>query len=66
MIVRLAYSIISKLKPDILIIDEALAVGDYTFQQKCIQSMRNLQQNGSTILFVSHSLELINEFCSRY
>ena len=65
MIVRLAYSIISKLKPDILIIDEALAVGDYTFQQKCIQSMRNLQQNGSTILFVSHSLELINEFCSK-
>lgn len=65
MIVRLAYSIITQLKPDILIIDEALAVGDFTFQQKCVQSMRNLQQNGSTILFVSHSLELINEFCSK-
>ena len=65
MIVRLAYSIISKLEPDILIIDEALAVGDYLFQQKCIQSMRDLKKNGSTILFVSHNLDLITELCTK-
>jgi lipopolysaccharide transport system ATP-binding protein len=65
MIVRLAYAIVSKLDPEILLVDEALAVGDFLFQQKCIKSMRNLQQNGTSILFVSHSLELISEFCTK-
>ena len=65
MIVRLAYSIISQLKPDILLVDEALAVGDFLFQQKCIRSMKNLQERGCTIIFVSHALNLMTEFCNR-
>lgn len=65
MVVRLAYSIVSQLKPDVLLVDEALAVGDFLFQQKCIRSMKDLQERGCTIIFVSHALNLMTEFCNR-
>ena len=65
MVVRLAYSIISQLNPDILLVDEALAVGDFLFQQKCINSMKSMQEKGCAILFVSHSLNLVSEFCTK-
>lgn len=65
MIVRLAYSIISQIKPDILLVDEALAVGDFLFQQKCIRSMKGLKDRGCTIIFVSHALNLMTDFCNR-
>jgi ABC-type polysaccharide/polyol phosphate transport system ATPase subunit len=64
MVVRLAYSILANLQPELLLIDEALAVGDFIFQQKCIESMRKLQKTGTGILFVSHSINLITEFCT--
>ena len=65
MVVRLAYGILANVHPELLLVDEALAVGDFLFQQKCINSMRKLQQSGTGILFVSHSLDLISEFCEK-
>jgi ABC-type polysaccharide/polyol phosphate transport system ATPase subunit len=65
MVVRLAYGILANLKPELLLVDEALAVGDFLFQQKCFNSMRKLQKSGTGILFVSHSLNLISEFCDQ-
>ena len=64
MIVRLAFSIIAHLDADILIIDEALAVGDISFQKKCFSFLEDFQKNNGTILFVSHSLEQIKKLCN--
>lgn len=61
--VRLAFSVYVAIEPDILIIDEALSVGDIFFQQKCFQRMDDLLQNNKTILFVSHNLGLVKNFC---
>ncbi|MDQ3065343.1 MAG: polysaccharide ABC transporter ATP-binding protein [bacterium] len=65
MYVRLAFAIAAHLDPDILIIDEALAVGDVNFQQKCIEKMRLSAQSGKTVLFVSHSMNIVEEICDR-
>ena len=65
MYVRLAFAAMIGLDPDILVIDEALAVGDVRFQRKCYRHFRNLQTTGTTILFVSHSVDLIRTHCSR-
>ena len=65
MYVRLAFAAMIGLDPDILVIDEALAVGDARFQRKCYRHFRNLQTTGTTILFVSHSVDLIRTHCSR-
>lgn len=62
---RLAYSISTHLDPDMLIIDEALAVGDEGFQHKCFEHLRSLSKQGVTIIFVSHSSQTIQEFCDR-
>lgn len=62
---RLAFSVATCVKPDILIVDEALSVGDIAFQAKCMQRMNRLLKNGVTILFVSHSLNQIRQFCSK-
>lgn len=62
---RLAFSLVSNLDPDILIVDEALSVGDLHFQQKCIQRMTALKKQGATILFCSHSTYQISMFCTR-
>ena len=65
MTMRLGFSIASDVNPDILIIDEVLAVGDQAFQQKCLERMEQFRHAGTTILFVSHALDTIRELCSR-
>jgi lipopolysaccharide transport system ATP-binding protein len=62
---RVAFAVATSSIPDILIVDEALSVGDIAFQAKCIQRMRSLQEKGVTILFVSHSLNQVRQFCSK-
>ena len=62
---RLAFAVAAHLEPEILIIDEVLAVGDSAFQQKCIQKMTEVSQSGRTILFVSHNLHAIRTLCDR-
>jgi len=64
MYVRLAFSVAVEMNPDILLIDEVLAVGDTSFQGKCLDRIRQFQKKGKTILFVSHALETVEEFCS--
>ena len=61
--VRLAFSLIASLNPDILIIDEALAVGDQYFQMKCVEKIRELKERGRSIIFSSHNSYLVNLFC---
>ncbi len=65
MYVRLAFAVAAHLDPEILVIDEVLAVGDATFQRRCIERMTQLAQQGRTILFVSHNMQLIPRFCQR-
>lgn len=65
MFVRLAFAVAINVDPDILIIDEALAVGDNVFQQKCYKRFKSFQDEGKTIIFVSHSLENIVAYCTR-
>lgn len=63
MYVRLAFAVAAHLEPEILIIDEVLAVGDYQFQQKCLGKMQEVARGGRTILFVSHNLGAIKQLC---
>jgi lipopolysaccharide transport system ATP-binding protein len=63
MMVRLAFAVQVAIDPDVLIVDEALSVGDIFFQQKCIRRMRELREKGVTILFVSHDLTMVRDFC---
>ena len=65
MYMRLAFSVAVNVNPDILIIDEALAVGDGHFQKKCIEKIREFQQERKTILFCSHALYYISSICGR-
>ncbi len=65
MYMRLAFSVATEIDPDILLIDEILAVGDAPFQQKCVQRMRNFRQVGKTIVFVSHSMDQVARLCDR-
>jgi lipopolysaccharide transport system ATP-binding protein len=65
MYVRLAFAVAAHLDPDILLLDEVLAVGDATFQQKCMDFARQLEHKGSTILFVSHNMFSIKTMCPR-
>ncbi|KFJ42659.1 ATP-binding cassette domain-containing protein [Francisella philomiragia] len=62
---RLGFGIATSTKPDILIVDEVLAVGDAIFQNKCFLRVRDLLKGGTTVVFVSHSVSLMTEFCSR-
>lgn len=62
---RLAFSIGAHLEPEILAIDEALAVGDSLFQQKCLEKMISIAQSGRTILFVSHNMQAVKTICNR-
>ncbi|MCY7376936.1 MAG: polysaccharide ABC transporter ATP-binding protein [Pyrinomonadaceae bacterium] len=65
MYMRLAFSIAAHLEPEILIVDEVLAVGDVAFQKKCLSKMRDVSQSGRTILFVSHDMSAITRICNR-
>ena len=65
MYVRLAFSVAAHLEPEVLIMDEVLAVGDAAFQQKCLDKMRDIRQQGRTIFFVSHSMPAITRLCER-
>ena len=63
--VRLAFSVAAHLEPEILIIDEVLAVGDAEFQKKCLKKMDDVAKDGKTIIFVSHNLQALTKLCSR-
>ncbi len=65
MYVRLAFSVAAHLEPEILMMDEVLAVGDASFQQKCLDKMHEIRQQGRTILFVSHDMAAITRLCKR-
>lgn len=65
MFARLAFSVSINVEPDILIIDEALSVGDMAFQMKCFKKFQDFQKEGRTILFVTHALETVIRYCSR-
>ncbi len=65
MYVRLAFAVAAHLDPDILIVDEVLAVGDVTFQKKCLGKMQEAQARSRTVLFVSHNLSAVEAFCTR-
>ena len=65
MVVRLAFSVAIHVGPDVLVVDEALSVGDTAFQQKCLQRIRRLQDEGVSILLVTHSTNTLIEYCDR-
>ena len=65
MYARLGFSVAAHVDPDVLIVDEVLSVGDYVFQQKCMERMREVIKGGATVLFVSHNLKSVAEFCQR-
>jgi homopolymeric O-antigen transport system ATP-binding protein len=65
MYVRLAFSVAAHLEPEILLVDEVLAVGDAEFQQRCLGRMEDLSGSGRTVLFVSHNMHAINQLCDR-
>jgi lipopolysaccharide transport system ATP-binding protein len=65
MYVRLAFAVAAHLEPEILVVDEVLAVGDAEFQSKCLGKMQNVAQGGRTVLFVSHNMSAIRTLCGR-
>jgi ABC-type polysaccharide/polyol phosphate transport system ATPase subunit len=64
MVLRLAFSIATAVNPDILVVDEALAVGDAAFRDQCLDRMNNYKRRGKTIILVSHDLATVRHFCS--
>jgi lipopolysaccharide transport system ATP-binding protein len=65
MYLRLAFAVAAHLEPEILVVDEVLAVGDAQFQRKCLGKMRSVSEEGRTVLFVSHNLTAVRTLCSR-
>ena len=65
MYMRLAFAVASHLEPEILVVDEVLAVGDAQFQKRCLGKMRNVASQGRTVLFVSHNLNAVQSLCQR-
>jgi lipopolysaccharide transport system ATP-binding protein len=65
MYVRLAFSVAINVDPDILVVDEALAIGDVLFQNKCYRKFKDLQDAGKTVVFVTHSLDMVTKHCDR-
>jgi lipopolysaccharide transport system ATP-binding protein len=65
MSVRLAFAVAAHLEPEILLVDEVLAVGDAEFQRRCLGRMEDLSQSGRTVLFVSHNMQAVAQLCSR-
>jgi lipopolysaccharide transport system ATP-binding protein len=65
MYVRLAFAVAAYMEPEILLVDEVLAVGDASFQRKCLNKMQDVQHEGRTIVFVSHNMHAVTRLCSR-
>jgi len=65
MFARLGFSVAAHVDPEVLIVDEVLSVGDYVFQRKCVDRMKEVIRGGATVLFVSHNLRSVAEFCQR-
>ena len=65
MYVRLAFAVAAHLDPEILIVDEVLAVGDIGFQKKCLGKMKDVSKEGRTVIFVSHNMEAVQKLCGR-
>lgn len=65
MYVRLAFAVAAHLEPEVLIVDEVLAVGDQAFQEKCMRKMDDVRRSGHTVLFVSHNMAAVQSLCSR-
>lgn len=65
MYARIGFSVVAFMDPEILLIDEVLAVGDLNFQEKCLEKMKNYATSGKTIVFVSHNMEAIKLICSK-
>jgi lipopolysaccharide transport system ATP-binding protein len=65
MYARLGFAIAAHVEPEILLVDEVLSVGDYTFQGRCIQKMNEILKNGTTVIFVSHNMESVLSLCDR-
>ena len=65
MYMRLAFAVAAHIEPEILLVDEVLAVGDAQFQKKCLQRMESLSKNGQTVVFVSHSMQAMSRLCQR-
>ena len=65
MYVRLAFAVAAHLEPEILIVDEVLAVGDAEFQRKCLGKMSDVARSGRTVLFVSHNMKAVRRLCPR-
>src|SRR4051812_48693957 len=63
MYIRLGFSIAAHMSPDILLVDEVLAVGDLAFQAQCLERIRELRRNGTTALFISHDLAAVEQLC---
>ena len=63
--IRLAFSVAAHFEPEIIIVDEVLAVGDAKFQKKCLDKMDSIVKGGSTILFVSHNIEAVRRLCGK-
>jgi lipopolysaccharide transport system ATP-binding protein len=64
MYVRLAFSVAAHLDPEVMIVDEVLAVGDAEFQKKCLGKMQSVAQSGRTVFFVSHNMQTVSQLCS--
>jgi ABC-type polysaccharide/polyol phosphate transport system ATPase subunit len=65
MMMRLAFSVAIHMDPEVLLVDEVLAVGDAAFQEKCVARIRHFRQSGRTLMFVSHSSSMVQEMCDR-
>ncbi|HXY69201.1 MAG TPA: ABC transporter ATP-binding protein [Gemmatimonadales bacterium] len=65
MFARLGFSVAAHVDPDVLLVDEVLSVGDLVFQRRCMERMREVIRQGTTVLFVSHNLRAVNDLCSR-
>lgn len=65
MYARLGFSVAAHVDPEVLLVDEVLSVGDYVFQRRCMERMREVLQQGTTVLFVSHNLRAVTDLCGR-
>ena len=65
MFLRLGFAVAAHLEPDVLFVDEVLAVGDAAFQKKCLSAMDDMRSGGRTVLFVSHNMAAVENLCSR-